>query len=209
MVKIGSVGLIVQLVQRIVGASPDGVFGWLTRAAVVVWQVAHGLIGDGVVGSRTMSAMGGEDSLISRSGLVVKSTRKITEIIIHCSATPPAMDIGVKEIDRWHRQRGFGCIGYNYVVRLNGVIECGRDVDMVGAHCLNHNARSIGVCYVGGVAADCKTPLDTRTSQQRDALLMLLRELRRIYPHAVIRGHRDFANKACPSFDATSEYSSI
>jgi N-acetylmuramoyl-L-alanine amidase len=29
------------------------------------------------------------------------------------------------------------------------------------------------------------------------------------HPEAVIYGHRDFASKACPSFDAKKEYSNI
>ena len=85
----------------------------------------------------------------------------------------------------------------------------GRDVNISGAHCQNHNAHSVGVAYVGGVARDGKTPKDTRTDRQKAALLSLLIDLRKLYPRAVIRGHRDYANKACPSFDATTEYSRI
>lgn len=33
--------------------------------------------------------------------------RKITEIIIHCSATIEGKDYTVADIDRWHRARGF------------------------------------------------------------------------------------------------------
>ena len=63
--------------------------------------------------------------------------------------------------------------------------------------------------YIGGVAADGKTAKDTRTPEQRKALLMLLRRLRAKYPNAKIHGHRDFAAKACPSFDATKEYADL
>ena len=76
---------------------------------------------------------------------------------------------------------------------------------MVGAHCKGHNSRSIGVCYIGGCGRDMR-PKDTRTPAQRAALLRLLRELRARYPKASIHGHRDFAAKACPSFDAAAEY---
>ena len=37
-------------------------------------------------------------------------------IVIHCSATKPSMDIGAKEIDRWHRERGWLKIGYGKVI---------------------------------------------------------------------------------------------
>lgn len=135
--------------------------------------------------------------------------RKITEIIVHCSATPEGKDFTVIDIATWHKQRGFRTIGYHYVIYRDGSVHLGRPEGEIGAHCVGHNAVSIGVCYIGGLAADGKTPKDTRTPEQREALLMLLRHLRRKYPNAKIYGHRDFAAKACPSFDARKEYASL
>lgn len=132
--------------------------------------------------------------------------RTVRTIIVHCSATPAGRDVTVADIDRWHRARGFRSIGYHYVVLLDGTVCPGRPEDAVGAHCLGQNATSIGVCYVGGLDADGSTPRDTRTPAQRRALLDLLADLLRRYPGAVVRGHRDFAPKACPSFDATAAY---
>lgn len=135
--------------------------------------------------------------------------RKIEEIIIHCSATPKGKPFTVKDIDLWHRERGFRCIGYHYVIYLDGTIAQGRPESEPGAHCLGHNWRSIGVCYVGGLTSIGKWPKDTRTPEQKNALLKLLQELKKRYPGAKIAGHRDFANKACPCFDATAEYASL
>ena len=135
--------------------------------------------------------------------------RKITDIIVHCSATPEGKPFTVTDIDRWHRQRGFAQIGYHYVIYLDGTVHKGRPITQVGAHCQGHNAHSIGICYIGGLAADNKTPKDTRTEAQKQAMLNLLKELRAKFPTATIRGHRDFATKACPSFDATKEYAHI
>ena len=135
--------------------------------------------------------------------------RKITEIIVHCAATPEGKDFTVDDITRWHKQRGFRTIGYHHVVYRDGSVHPGRPEGKIGAHCTGHNACSIGVCYIGGVAADGKTAKDTRTPEQRKALLMLLRRLRAKYPNAKIHGHRDFAAKACPSFDATKEYTDL
>lgn len=135
--------------------------------------------------------------------------RNIDKIIVHCSATPRGREVTVGEIDSWHRDRGFRQIGYHYVVYLDGSVHPGRPEEMAGAHCLGQNSGSIGVCYVGGVEADGKTPADTRTYAQRDSLRTLLRSLRKRYPRARIFGHRDFAPKACPSFDATAEYGGI
>lgn len=135
--------------------------------------------------------------------------RKINEIIVHCAATPEGKNFKAADIDRWHRERKMKCIGYHYVVDLDGTVEPGRPESEIGAHCLGHNQYSIGVCYVGGLAADDKTPKDTRTAAQKEALLALLKKLRAKYPKASIHGHRDFAAKACPSFDATTEYKNI
>ena len=112
----------------------------------------------------------------------------------------------VAQIDASHRRRGFNGIGYHYVVMLDGTVAVGRAVALAGAHCRGHNARSVGVCYVGGMSRDMKRPLDTRTPQQKTALRQLLQRLRRRFPAAAIHGHRDYAAKACPCFDATAEY---
>ena len=135
--------------------------------------------------------------------------RKIEDIIVHCSATREGADFHATDIDRWHKQRGFNKIGYHYVVDLDGSIEGGRAESEIGAHCQGRNSRSIGVCYIGGLSADGKTAKDTRTDAQKKALEQLLRHLVRKYPQATIHGHRDYAQKACPSFDATTEYAHL
>lgn len=127
--------------------------------------------------------------------------RKIDKIILHCAATPEGKDYTVAQIDQWHRARGFKGIGYHYVVYRDGSVHAGRSVEKAGAHCTGQNANSIGVCYIGGCAADGKTPKDTRTAAQRAALEKLVKELLRQYSGATVHGHNEFANKACPSFN--------
>ena len=134
--------------------------------------------------------------------------RTINEIIVHCSATPEGRDFTVAQIRQWHLQRGFWDIGYHYVIYRDGTIHTGRPVAQAGAHCTGHNAHSIGVCYIGGVAKDNKTPKDTRTEAQKKSLANLLKRLHQLYPKATLHGHREFANKACPSFDV-AEYNWI
>lgn len=131
--------------------------------------------------------------------------RTITLIICHCTATIEGKHYIVEDVDRWHKQRGWKMIGYHYLVLLDGTIQKGRPEEMVGAHCLNHNQHSIGVCYVGGLDKD-KKPKDTRTEAQKASLLKLLTELKQKYPRALIMGHNVFANKSCPCYDAASEY---
>lgn len=125
--------------------------------------------------------------------------RTITEIIIHCSATPEGKDFTVSDIDLWHRQRGFKMVGYHYVIRLDGTIEQGRPLEMIGAHCTGHNAHSIGICYIGGLDRS-GNPKDTRTQVQKDVLWSLVKSLQKRFPDATVHGHREFANKACPCF---------
>ncbi|WP_288318448.1 N-acetylmuramoyl-L-alanine amidase [Xylanibacter caecicola] len=127
--------------------------------------------------------------------------RTVSEIIIHCSATPEGKDYTVEQISAWHRQRGFCMVGYHYILYRDGTCHAGRPLDVVGAHCKGHNAHSIGICYIGGVTADGHTPKDTRTAEQRKAMTLLLRMLHTQFPNATLHGHREFANKACPSFD--------
>ena len=86
--------------------------------------------------------------------------RRITEIIVHCSATREGKYFTAEDIDRWHKAQGFACIGYHFVVRTDGRIEMGRGIERVGAHCKGHNGTSIGVCYVVSRETDSlRTPV--------------------------------------------------
>ncbi len=135
--------------------------------------------------------------------------RAINKLIVHCSATREGQNISKETIKHWHLARGFNDIGYHFYIDIEGNIYKGRDIAKMGAHCKGHNRNSIGICYCGGVEADGKTPKDTRTDKQKESLLAVLRTLRAMYPDACIYSHNDFANKACPSFDATCEYENI
>lgn len=136
--------------------------------------------------------------------------RQIDYIIIHCSATKAGRDFHAKDIDKWHRERGFDEIGYNVVVDLDGTVENGRSISKPGAHCKGHNADSIGVCYIGGLD-DKGNPCDTRTEAQKQALLDVVLAYKKMYPNAKVVGHCDMPNvhKACPCFNAKEEYKNI
>ena len=135
--------------------------------------------------------------------------RIINEIVVHCTATPEGRVVSVAEIRRWHKERGWADIGYHFVVHLDGKIDVGRPVSQVGAHVAGRNANTIGVTYVGGVDKAGK-PKDTRTTSQKIALLQLLKRLISQYEDIkLVSGHRDYANKACPSFDARTEYAAL
>ena len=145
--------------------------------------------------------------------------RAVNKIVIHCSATPAGRNVSAATIDGWHRKRGFNQIGYHYVIALDGKIEAGRPVNVMGAHVGGGgNRASIGIAYIGGVDANLKAK-DTRTEAQKKSLIKIIKILKNIYPDASIHGHRDYSKdkdgdgveahefmKACPCFDAEVEY---
>lgn len=134
--------------------------------------------------------------------------RKIDKIIVHCADTPEGRDVRAEEIRRWHKAKGWNDIGYHYVIDIDGTIEAGRDIECAGAHTQGQNATSIGICYVGGCDAEMQ-PKDTRTEAQKQSLRLLIKFLKSKYKDAEVFGHRDFAQKACPCFDAKKEYEDL
>lgn len=152
---------------------------------------------------------------------------KIDAIVIHCTATRAGQDVRAADIDKWHKERGFAMIGYNYVIDLDGTVEVGRPLSRDGAHCntagtsgRSYNRHSIGICYVGGLDKDGK-PADTRTPEQKRALRDLVYKLMDAYPNIVeVIGHRDASPdrnkdgritpnewvKVCPCFDVRAEF---
>ena len=137
--------------------------------------------------------------------------RRITLLVIHCSAVRPDQTSSADDIEKWHRKRGWkNGIGYHYVIRRNGEIEPGRPEWMTGAHCVNHNAHSIGICYEGGLDIRGQ-PADTRTEAQRRSLRKLLEQLHKAYPQALIVGHHDLnPQKDSPCIDnVVTEYADL
>lgn len=134
-----------------------------------------------------------------------KPLTDVRYLVVHCADTPADMDIGVKEIDMWHRQQGWLMVGYHKVIRRDGTVENGRKLDQPGAHVKNFNSQSLGVCLVGGAKRDGKKllPENNFTPAQFASLKVVLREFVELHPIATICGHRDLdSGKACPSFDA-------
>ena len=144
--------------------------------------------------------------------------RTIDKIIIHCSAGSQSNKAA--DIIHFHLTpmaqggRGWRTPGYHYIIEADGSIIRAVPEYTPSNGCRGQNAHAINVCYIGGVDLTRKVkgqypPLDNRTPAQKTSLLKLLKELRAKYPTAKIYGHRDFAPKACPSFDARSEYAEL
>ena len=135
--------------------------------------------------------------------------RPIKTIVVHCSATPDDMDIGVEEIRKCHvDERGWTDIGYHFVVRRDGKVESGRPLSRPGAHVKGNNSDSIGICWVGGTSKANGRPQDNRTAEQTASLFRLIQDLQKEYPGAAVLGHRDFkgVSKSCPCFDVRTWY---
>lgn len=208
LLKKGSKGDDVKALQTALHCYPDGIYGDLTTEAVREFQKANNLEVDGIVGRQTWNALFPTSTNASVSNTLKKSKRSINLIVVHCTATEEGKDYSVAEIRRWHLKRGFSDIGYHYLIGIDGKVHEGRNVNISGAHTAGYNAHSIGVCYVGGLDKNHKAK-DTRTPAQKASLLRLLTDLKKIYPKATIHGHREYANKACPCFDAKNEYKSL
>ncbi len=138
------------------------------------------------------------------------SMRTITQIIIHCTDS----EFGNAElIDRWHRRRGWNGIGYHFVilngyinsdawtrgrpdVNYDGIVETGRPVSIMGAHCKGQNKDSIGICLVGkkvftsAQIASLKQVIESCQPDKPPYRLL------KVYPHS----HYD-KGKTCPNLD--------
>lgn len=123
------------------------------------------------------------------------------EIIIHCSATKEGQNFDIKDVDRWHKDKGWKKCGYQIVVKMNGQIQFGRGFKEVGAHCTGHNSSSIGVCYIGGLDKNSKAA-DTRTAEQKQSLYVVVKMLCEAYgiTEKSIYCHNQLTSKACPCF---------
>lgn len=224
-IKNGSRGSEVLILQDKLGLKADGIFGKNTDAAVRAYQKTHGLTPDGIVGDHTWESLG-----------YPSPSRLIDEIIIHCSATKEGVTYSADKINAAHKARRFSSyvgadgrprsIGYHFLIHLDGTIEACRPISKIGCHTSGHNARSIGICYIGGLdARDTNGTMikDTRTPAQKESLIRIIKKLKAEYHIKTVMGHRDTSPdlngngiidpyeyiKGCPCFDAIPEYKNI
>lgn len=125
--------------------------------------------------------------------------RKITHLVVHCTASPDYMDVGFQEINQWHKDRGFlspsgvHC-GYHYIIRRDGTIEKGRPDEEVGAHAKGVNSKSLGIVWAG---------TNEITPKQHTSLIALLQNLKDQYSINIdnVLGHREAVetDKTCPN----------
>lgn len=144
-------------------------------------------------------------------------------LVLHCTATPEGRQVSSDDIRRWHTNpvskggRGWKQVGYTDMFHLDGRIERlvanneDNNVDPweVTNGAAGHNSVSRHVVYVGGMTKDNKKSKDTRTPEQLCAMKKYVQDFHRRFPNVKIVGHRDLANKACPSFDVKAWLKSI
>ena len=135
--------------------------------------------------------------------------RPIKYLAVHCTAT--AQSAKVENIQNyWREHLGWKTPGYHFIVLPDGSVVKLLDISLVSNGVKGFNSETINISYIGGV--DTKNnPVDNRTIGQKKSLLLILKELKKQFPTAIIQGHRDFpkVKKACPSFDAKTEYQKI
>lgn len=137
----------------------------------------------------------------------------ITDITIHCTATPEGRENTAAEVTRWDIER-FHQPSYHAVVEIDGDVVDTLRPDQLGAHTHLHNTGNLGVSYVGGTDTlnHGGKPKDTRTAAQKASLERKIRQWLKEHPTIKrIRGHRQWpaVSKACPSFDVTAWLNSI
>ncbi len=140
---------------------------------------------------------------------------KLSYLVLHCTATPEGREVKSEEIRHWHTDpvskggRGWKQVGYTDMIHLDGsverLVENNEDAYVDDWEITNgakgYNGISRHVVYVGGLSKDCKTAKDTRTPAQLRAMKEYVLDFHKRFPHVKIIGHREIADKDCPSFD--------
>ncbi len=147
--------------------------------------------------------------------------RKIDFIVVHCTATAP--NTAIENIKKyWSKNLGWKSPGYHKIVDAWGKVTTLADDEDVVNGVKGHNHNGLHISYIGGVDQKGNAK-DTRSPQQKAALLAELTAWKAKYPEAIIQGHRDFSEdkngngiidawermKECPSFDAKTEYHNL
>lgn len=144
--------------------------------------------------------------------------RDLTEIVVHCTATPnewrPNDTTGEKvaEVRRWHvNDRGWSDIGYHFLIDRDGTVVSGRPLEKQGAHVRGHNKGTVGVSLFGGQTSSATDQFEDNYTPEQDAALRgLIGDLQAQYPTiTTISGHNQYAAKACPGFNVMTWFAAV
>lgn len=119
--------------------------------------------------------------------------RQIKKVFLHCSASDNPAHDDIKVIKKWHLERGFRDVGYNYYVKKNGEIQIGRNIEITPAAQAGHNTGSVAICCGG---------LKDFTEVQMNSLVNLCDQINEAIEGVTFHGHCEVEpNKTCPVFD--------
>lgn len=98
----------------------------------------------------------------------------------------------VKTWQNYHKSKGWGDIGYNFLICVHARAIEGRGRDWVGAHCPGWNTEGWGIQFMTGVGETTSTAMFNRGIQ-------LAQDLERAAGHDLYdNGHRENYPTACP-----------
>jgi hypothetical protein len=126
--------------------------------------------------------------------------RQITEMVVHWTETQTNKNLSSEDINKYHLEIGLDGIGYHYVIQRDGSLQRGRPINIEGQHAPvnNHDQRSIGVVFVGGINAPTGTPnyenffsAQSLTRSQVNTFDHLCRTFYNVFPGGQIVGHTD------------------
>lgn len=135
--------------------------------------------------------------------------RDIKNIVLHCTATAQTATIP-SIVKYWKDVMKWKTPGYHFLIRPDGTYENLVPIETPSNGVAGHNKNSIHISYIGGIDSKGKAS-DNRTPAQKETMIRLIKEMKAKFPHADLRGHRDFpgVTKECPSFDVKSWANSI
>lgn len=141
-------------------------------------------------------------------------SKRVEYLIIHCTASQATVDHSKNwYLDFFKNKRGWSRPGYHMIISPGGRKDILIPFDNDGYVQYNelangvagYNSISIHISYQGGIDR-YGNPKDTRTAAQKKVLEEEIKKIKLKFPWIKVRGHNDFAKKACPSFDAKKEY---
>lgn len=140
--------------------------------------------------------------------------RDITEVVVHWTETHTDKNIGSEEINKYHLDLDLDGIGYHYVIRRDGSLQRGRPVNIEGQHSPinNHDQRSIGIVFVGGINVPSGTPnpenflsVQSLTRSQLNTFDHFCRSFYAVFPGGQIVGHSEIDEEEVdPGFEVTN-----
>lgn len=141
-------------------------------------------------------------------------SKKVKYLVLHCTASQAGVDHSKQWfLDFFKNERKFSRPGYNIVVAPNGRKDVLVPFDNDGYVQFNElangvagiNSEAIHMSYQGGIDKR-GNPKDTRTAAQKEVLNEEIKKIKLKFPWIKVKGHNEFAQKACPSFNVRQEY---